>query len=514
MDIQQEVVKWLIDREKQSFPNTTPHHIQTHISHVIIGQSHSYKIKKNIKLDFLDFSTLEKRKFYCEEEIRINALRAPKVYISTVPIYTSGSNFSFENKSNGLPVEYAVKMNTFLQKNILSNLIDDSKRFLKLLDQCSTTILNSHKTAKPIIDDRYGGALNFRNMANAIIAQSKELNFIPKNRIDAYEKDLNSKLDLLSPTIDLRKINGHIKECHGDLHLNNICLVEGKIQLFDGIEFNQLYKNIDTLYDLAFLLMDLDVHNKEAESNKILNTYLELNGDYQSVELLPLYKSVRAYIRFMVIGLASKNVSLEESARTKLEKQSLQYLEYSEAMTHTRKGQVIIMNGFSGSGKSTVGKSISNQLNGIHIRSDALRKHLTDTNLLETKPELYTKSTTEQTYSKLNSLGVLLAKSGLNVVLDATYLDISYRNAIKDACLKNNLSLHIVHCHADIETLEKWIRERKNDISDATIEVLHQQVAQHSPISEEEKKYTINVSTSQRIDTNTITQRILRGDKE
>ncbi len=500
MGLQSSIIEWLCKSETHNLEGEgCVKHIQTHISDLIITPNVAYKVKKSIKLDFLDFTTLEQRKHYCEEEIRLNKPRAPKVYIDVIAIYETENGFSFEPDETVSVKEYAVRMNAFEQESLLTHLVH-KKEFtaLNLPHSLADVIHKTHSNAK-IIEEGFGGFENFKAMVADIIEQSRKTNSVNPERINAYSSKVDTAIQSMSTLLDDRTESLKIRECHGDLHLNNICLVDGELQLFDCIEFNDLYKNIDTLYDLAFLLMDLESQGMTNHSMAVLNRYLELSGDYPGAPLLPLYKSIRAYIRFMVIGIAATNES-DSQTQESLNKQSKEYFLQSESYLNQSNGIIIITHGFSGSGKSTVVRLLNEALPAIHIRSDAVRKHLHQVQLNDHKSDIYSEEQTNNTYNHMAELATGIVQSNQTVILDATYLDIQKRTRIHELAKNENVGFIILHCSAPESKIEQWITERTNDISDADLSVFKEQIKSHDSLSKSELNHTVKINTSERID--------------
>lgn len=233
------------------------------------------------------------------------------------------------------------------------------------------------------------------------------------------------------------------------MHLKNICLWQGKIQLFDRIEFNESFRFIDTMYDVAFTAMDLEARQKPELKNAFLNSYLEYSGDWEGLPILPLYLSRQAYVRAKVNSFLLDDPLISEIDRQKAKKTASNYYQQAYQYTQSKSGSLVIMSGLSGSGKSTVAKSIARSNCAIVIRSDAVRKHLAGIALDESGTDsIYTPEMTQKTYDRLLELGIMLAKEGYKVILDAKYDRLNLRHPVTIEAQTENISLKIIYCTA------------------------------------------------------------------
>jgi hypothetical protein len=473
--------------------------VQTHISWVVLTGPFAYKIKKPADLGFLDFTTLEKRRHYCQEELRLNQAFAPDLYLEVVPIYKINAHFSF--RPEGEIVEYAVRMRQFDQADMLINLFERGEFAASLAERLGERIAEIHKNA-PVVDQTTSFG------TPQAMAESVRMNFdtirsfvgtvIPQNLFNAIQSFMYAFIEKNGWLFDLRVKENRIKECHGDLHMRNICLYKGHVELFDRIEFNDAFKNIDVMYDLAFLLMDLKFRDSHRLANRILNTYIETTGDYQGVILLPFFQSVRALIRGEVALLTSADENVEPDLRSSSKFEGLRYLNHAFEYTRKASGSLIVVCGLSGSGKSTFSKALADQKNFLHIRSDAVRKHLAGVDLYGSSQEIYSHHHTSETYAKLIELGIVLAERGHSVILDAKFDRREFRDKLREKAASFGLSVHFVHCDAPAETLKTRLSQRTKDISDATEQHLDAQRKQFEAFSDEEKmSYTLLDTTDQ-----------------
>ncbi|MGD8908823.1 MAG: hypothetical protein PVI92_05695, partial [Chromatiales bacterium] len=301
MTLQAELVGQLLARPG-CFPHATHDiaHIETHISHLLLVGDYVYKIKKALDLGFLDFSTLEKRRLCCEEELRLNRRLAPELYRELVTFRGTPDQPSLA--AEGEPLEYAVKMRRFQQRSLLSHTLPEQHE----LDLLAQQVAEFHQRIPHAPVDSLWGTPevvlepmeeNFRQIRNL------KHPLLEGGRLESLQNWTENIMSVITPLLHERREAGMIRECHGDLHLNNITRFEGRLMPFDGIEFNPALRWIDTLSDLAFLLMDLQHRGLTQAAARLLNDYLELTGDYAGLPLLPFYLLYRAMVRAKVCAI-------------------------------------------------------------------------------------------------------------------------------------------------------------------------------------------------------------------
>ena len=304
-----------------------------------------------------------------------------------------------------------------------------------------------------------------------------------------------------------RQAQGKIRECHGDLHLRNICYWQEEIQLFDCIEFNQEFRFVDVMYDVAFTVMDLDANQRSDLATIFLNTYLEQTGDWEGVQVLPLYLSRQAYVRAKVQSFLSVDPQLTKGERETTSQTAAMYYRQAWQYTQPQQGRLFLMSGLSGSGKSTVARALAPAIAAIHLRSDAVRKHLAGIPLMETgDAELYTPAMTQQTYERLIDLGVRLVSQGYSVILDAKFDQKYWRGKAIALAKQANLPIAILHCTAPVGVLRDRLQQRRGDVSDATADLLAQQQATTDAFTSEELAYVKTIDTTQDLDVSTLLQ--------
>ncbi|WP_373541621.1 AAA family ATPase [Chamaesiphon sp.] len=494
------LIQQMLVSEFYPHPVTLPIQLmQTHASIVLLTGNFAYKLKKPVDFGFLDYSTIEKRQHFCNEELRLNQRGAQELYVEVVSISLVGDRYSLG--SDGEIVDYAVKMVQFSQANLLSNLFEAGTITTADIEEMGRVVAAFHDRAqtsdyissfgqvdriKSSIDD------NYRQTEKYIGRVQTQQQF---TETQAYtDRFLRDYSDLFLARI----AGGFIRECHGDLHLRNICRWQHKILLFDCIEFNEPFRFVDTMYDVAFAVMDLEARGRKDLANRFLNTYVEQTGDWAGLQVLPMYLSRQAYVRAKVTSFLLDDAGVSTEEQSAAAQIAGDYYRQAWEYTRSRQGRIIMLSGLSGSGKSTVGKYIAQLLGGVQLRSDAVRKHLGGIPLPSKGSEsLYTPEMTAKTYQRVLDLGAKLAAQGQTVILDAKYDRQSLRGAVIDLATAQGISLQIVHCMAPEDVLRDRLVHRTGDIADATVDLLASQQAAWEDFTPMEQVYVTVVDTTQ-----------------
>ena len=510
-----ELIKTLQNATLYDHPTEGFKVLETHISWVILTGPYAYKIKKPVNYGFLDFSSLKKRKYFCEQELHLNRRLAPSLYLDIVSI--SGSltepviNIKENNNEKSPPFEYALKMTQFPQEGILSTLQEKRALTSKHINELSHIIANFHQSVEVTpLDSPYG-------MPDSVLAPVEENFEQIKSRLDTLDlKNTQSLHSLkewalssfqrLRPLIEARKAQGFIRECHGDLHLGNITLFNNALVIFDCIEFNPSLRWVDVISDLAFLVMDLEKREEHAYANQLCNAYIELTGDYEGMALLKFYKSYRAMVRAKVAVLSITEEMDTARARAALMKEYRQYINLADQYETIPDRYVLLMHGYSGSGKSVVSNTLVEELGAIRIRSDVERKRLfnyraNDCTESPLEDGIYTEEATQKTYDHMVKLTSTLLEGGLPVIVDATHLMKWQRDLFLQEAESHAVPLLIISCCAADDTLKDRIEKRvneKQDASEAGISTLKKQQQTAEALSNLELKYTLHVNTDQK----------------
>jgi uncharacterized protein len=474
--------------------------VQTHISYVLLTGSYVYKVKKPVDLGFVDFSTLERRRHFCEEEVRLNRRGAPGLYLGVVPIARGdGAGAGLVLGGGGPAVEYAVKMRQFPEEGVFSRLLARGALGESDVEALASTVAAYHADAPRDATGRFGRPDDLLAGIREDHRQSERFvgRFQTRDRLD--ETDAFTERFVASHRVLLaaRVADGHVRECHGDLHLGNICRWEGRTLLFDCIEFNERYRWIDTMHDAAFTAMDLEARGRRDLANAFINTYAELTGDWDGLRLLPLYLCRYAYVRAKVSSMLADEPEAEPSARESAGEAAKRYYELAHAYSSPRRGRLLVMCGASGSGKSTIARALARRLGAAHVRSDAVRKHLAGVPLrARAEADVYAPAMSERTYARLLELGTALAAEGHTVILDARYSRRTQRGPLIEAAAARGIPLRILHCTVPPDLLRIRLDRRQGDVSDATAELLAAQKEEAEPFAPAEFEYLLRLDST------------------
>ena len=500
----QTAVPALIEQMMQ--PEFYPHPVkepirlmQTHVSYVFLTGDYAYKVKKPVNFGFLDFSTLEARQHFCLEEIRMNQQNAPELYLEVLPVTQEGDGF--ELNGAGQPAEYTLKMREFSQDDLFICLFEQGRLTKTYMEELGRIVAQFHAKAQTSDYIRsFGEVSQIRQAIDENYEQTEKYIGGPQT-LQQFEETRQFTDAFFANEQELfnsRIQNNWIRECHGDLHLRNICLWHDKIQLFDRIEFNEPFRFVDVMYDIAFAVMDLEARGRKDLGNAFLNTYIEQTGDWEGLQVLPLYLSRQAYVRAKVTSFLLDDPAVPEDSKQEALVTAAQYYKLAWEYTRSQKGQLILMSGLSGSGKTTVARHLARHLGAIHLRSDAVRKHLAGIPLEQPGgADLYTPEMNQKTYDRLLELGIKLANRGFSVILDAKYDRQAFRQDAIAQAEHLQIPVRIIHCTAPEEVLRDRLLSRTNDVSDATADLLTQQVAATEPFTDTEQSFVTTLDTTQ-----------------
>ncbi|TAG55815.1 MAG: adenylyl-sulfate kinase [Oscillatoriales cyanobacterium] len=483
--------------------------IQTHISFVLLTGDYTYKIKKPVDFGFLDYSTVEKRQHFCIQELEMNRRTAPEIYLEVLPIIQSGDAFQFGSNSpdvnpTQVAVEYALKMRQFPQDSLLLSLLEHGLLTEQIMADLGREVARFHSTAvSNSYIRKFGEVTQIRTAIDNNYRISQKYIGGPQTASQYREtKDYTDAFfDENQDLFERRIANNKIRECHGDLHLRNIAWWQDKILLFDCIEFNEHFRFVDVMYDIAFTVMDLESRGRRDLGNVFLNTYVEQTGDWEGLQVLPLYLSRQAYVRAKVTSLMLDDEAVSTNEKAQISQSAAHYYKLAWEYTKPRSGKLTLMSGLSGSGKSTAARYLARHTGAIHIRSDAVRKHLGGIPLNERGgQDLYSDEMTARTYGRLLELGIMLADRGWDVILDAKFDRQNWRTDAMNLAQSHGLPLQIVYCTAPMAVLRQRLQQRRGDIADATAELLTSQQAEAEPFTQLEQISLNVVDTAQDLD--------------
>lgn len=512
-------------------PSVYPHHvdevehIETHISHIFLAGEYAYKVKKSLNLGFLDFSTLEARKHFCAEEVRLNSRLARDIYIDVVSIICNDDRIFITDKQTDKytnVVEYAVRMHRFDREMELDKLLENHSKYWKdeWLDELCIIVAKFHlDSTRAKIDSGYGEVDVIFSFAHENFVQIKQhlhnYQHIVKTSEQLQEWTTLQK-KRLSSEIDSRLKNGFVRECHGDMHLANMVYWQSKVQIFDGIEFSAELRWIDVISEVAFLVMDLESRERPDLAWQFLNGYLSLTGDYAGLSLLDFYRNYLASVRAKVLSIRCSQLNARDAKEQKILLDGVDhYLALASAYTQPKKPSVIMLHGLSGSGKSTLAARLNERLLAIWIRSDVERKRLFGIfdggqgSLL--KGDMYAPEATRVTYQRLLDLTKSIIEDGYSVIVDATFLQVKERQMFYQDFYKIDTAIIILDLQVEKNELRERVRQRSNDqnnISDADVSVLEQQFHLLDPLKDTEKVTILHINANKILDSKAIANKV------
>jgi uncharacterized protein len=490
-------------------PEAYPHPVETvrleetHISWVLLTGDWAYKVKKPVELGFLDFSTLEARRRYCEEELRLNRRLARELYDSVVTI--TGTPEEPRVGGAGPVLDYVVKMRQFPQDALASRQLAEGLLTPANIDQLADAIAAFHGAAEPArAADAFGTAQSIAASVRDNFKQIRQTITAPADRaaLDAIEDWSTAELERLEARFAQRRSGGRVRECHGDLHLGNIVRIGERLVPFDCIEFSPQLRFIDVMSEAAFLAMDLAHRQRPDFAYRALNRYLEATGDYGGLDLLPFYWVYRALVRAKIHAIRAAQLAAGRGDTDAILAGYRSYLDLAARFTRPRHSALFITHGPSGSGKTTTTQPLLETLGAFRVRSDVERKRLHELPALAaTRSEvgggIYSKRANTATYEHLHALARSTVKAGFPVIVDAAFLKRAERDQFRALAAELAVPFLIIDCSAPVSVLGERIaaRARKaDDASEADQSVLARQLAIEEPLAPEERASAVTVT--------------------
>ncbi len=481
-DGQSSLITALLDARRYPHPAKSIRLFETHVSWVLLAGRYAYKIKKAVHPEFLDFRKLDDRKYFCEEEIRLNGRLAPEIYIGVVPI---GGSFSDPVIGKIPAIEYAVKMRRFDPEKTLDKLLEKDKLIPSHVDRLAKKIALFHESLPPAgPDSGFGSGL--LEVARASLRElgkhwSEDLSALE----DAIETEHEKNLDCFAERLE----KGYVRECHGDLHLGNIALLDEDTVPFDGIEFDKNLRWIDVANEIAFPVMDLVYRGRPDLAWRFLNSYLEITGDYPGMRVFRFYLACRALVRAMVDAMRDDKASARK------------HLDLVHSFLFPAHPFLIVTCGLPGSGKTTLSQQILERLGAVRLRSDLERKRLAGLKALDKSGSsidsgIYSDDFSKTVYSRLEALAKMLLDSGYPVIVDAAFLEKAERKRFEKLAEELRVPFAIAVLKASRQTLETRILSRRNDASEAGIAVLDAKEKSVEPLDGEELHHVAEFSES------------------
>ncbi|MGE0082356.1 MAG: AAA family ATPase [Thiohalomonadaceae bacterium] len=470
--------------------------IETHVSWVLLVGGHACKFKKALNLGFLDYSTLERRRFFCEEELRLNRRTAPEIYLDVLPI--AGTVDDPQPGGTGEPVEFAVRMRRFDQAALLDSKLAAGTLTAAHIDDAVRAAAALHAIAERAAPDSpYGEPATVYHPVSQNYAQIRPLLDSPAQAevLAPHAAWAEARFAALSALMAARKAGGFVRECHGDLHLGNLAEVDGRVLAFDGIEFNPELRFIDVMSELAFLAMDLEARGQWGLARRAVNGYLERTGDYAGLALLDFYKHYRAMVRAKVTAIRRRQPGIDVAERLALTARFGDYLALASHYLPTRRPALLLTCGLSGTGKSVLAAALAEGLdNTVRLRSDVERKRLFGLGAQADSRSLvgagiYTAEASARTYARLGELAKHAIDGGYTAVVDATFLERARREDFRAMACAWGVPFLVLYLTAPEQVLHERIVARhtaRQDASEADLAVLaHQQRRMAAPQGDE-----------------------------
>jgi len=471
--------------------------LETHISYVLLTGEYAYKIKKAVAFGFLDFTTLAARRHFCEQELRLNRRLAPALYLDVVPV--TGSTDAPQFGGGGAALEYAVKMREFPQNALASVLLAHGELGADDIDALATEVAAFHAAiAVADASGPYGSADGILRIARRnteeiapLIATDSERAQVDDLR-DWTEREHARRL----ATFQRRREQGFVRECHGDLHLGNIARIDGKLVIFDCIEFNDEMRWIDVMSEVAFTVMDLEDRSRPDLAHRFLNGYLERTGDYAGLAVLPFYLAYRALVRAKVALLRSAQAG-DGASRALADARG--YLRLASRYAEAPRPALIVTTGLSGSGKTTLTEALLERISAVRVRSDVERKRMHGLAPLarvgaRVEQGLYSPAATDSAYDRLRAVARDIVGAGRIAIVDAAFPRRSQRESFRALAAELGIPFVILAFEATEPTLRRRVAARHargSDASDADVAVLEHQIATREALTAPERAHAV-----------------------
>lgn len=493
------------------YPVDTVELRQTHISAVFLAGPFVYKIKKPVNLGFLDFSTPEKRKHFCKEEVRLNRRLAPHIYIGVVPVCHDASGLHFEGKDEA--VEWAVKMvrlpdDATLERRLLRGEVQPAQ-----IEALARKLASFHKDAE-------GGPRIAKFGRFEVVAKNLRENFslseaqvgvtVSAAVFDRFRKLTEEHLEGQRALIEARAARGVPRDTHGDMHLDHLYLFPDRpppedLVIIDCIEFNERFRFTDPVADMAFVVMDLAFHGRRDLGKLLARTYFDASEDREGQTLLPLYVAYRAAVRGKVDGLKffEKEVPAAEKDHVRVSAAAHWLLGLWELEEPARRPALILISGLPGTGKSTLADNLSRRFNAVWIRSDVIRKELvhgdpTSASGSKVEQGIYSPEATARTYHEMQRRAAEAIWQGRRVIVDANFRLKWQRRLLLDLANKCCLPGLFLNCVAESEVIRERLQNRRGDVSDADWSIYEYAAATWEAFDLESRRHVhlINANTS------------------
>lgn len=453
---------------------------ETHASIIFLAGARAVKLKRAVRFPYLDYSTPERRRQCCQAEVEINRRTAPQVYRGVLPVVRTSSG-QLALGGEGEPVDWVIDMLRFDEAALFDRLAEAGKLDRFAMESLADEVARFHARAERC--PGFGGSEGLRRVLDSNRDSFADVagGLLDASDIDRFTTASDAALARLAPVLDARRSEGFVRHCHGDLHLRNIVVIDGRAVLFDAIEFDPAFANIDVLYDLAFLVMDLQYRQLDLLASIALNRYLDSTGDAAGLPALPLFLATRAAIRSHIDAVAARSQSNGETAQ-ELTTRARRYLALALAFLQPAEPHLVAIGGLSGSGKSKLGRELAPLLGVMPgarvVRTDSTRKRLAGVSLAtRLGSHDYSADMTERTYQAVYDEALAALAAGRSVIADAVFARPEERAAIEEVAKQAGVPFCGLWLQASPQVLEQRVTGRRNNVSDATPEVVRLQLS-------------------------------------
>ncbi|GAB5377908.1 MAG: AAA family ATPase [Acuticoccus sp.] len=440
---------------------TVPEHVETHLSHLFLAGDRVLKLKKALRWAMVDYLTPAQREHFCRHEVAVNRAFAPEIYRGVLPVTREGGELALGGA--GEAVDFVVEMRRFAADEQLDVMVDAGTITPEIIDATADVTAAMHRAARKVrrTDGAAAVAARVAQLARDVGASPAA----PAADVAAFGSGADALVSRYGAALDRRARHGFVKRCHGDLHLSNVCLWQGRPTPFDAIEFSEEIATIDVLYDVAFLLVDLELRGRADLSTRLLSRYLGATRDYRGLALMRLFKAQRAMVRALTRAAKGADPGPEAAMARAL-------------VAPPPAARLIAVGGLSGSGKTTVARAIAPALDAVVIRSDTVRKHLAGVAPEERlDPSFYQPGYTGRVYRRMMVDARRALGAGATVILDATFTEPAMAAAAAALAADAGTAFHGLWLSAPAETLSARVAGRGRDASDADAAVVARQVA-------------------------------------